>query len=193
MAKFILFGVLGFIVIVALAIGLWFRSSYNGFVDKSTNIDAQWAQVQVQYQRRFDLIPNLVEATQAIFNQEQEVFGDIAEARTRYSSAVASGDADEQVEATTEVESALARLLVVIENYPDLRSQQNVTQLMDELAGTENRIAVERSRFNDATRSYNASTKRFPGVIVANMFGYDERPFFEAAAGTDVPPSVQFQ
>jgi LemA protein len=192
MARIILFSTLGVLVLIALTIGLWFRSSYNGFVDKSAEIDSQWAQVQVQYQRRYDLIPNLVESVKGIFDQEQEVFGALAEARTRYSSAQASGDADEQVEATADVESALARLLVVVENYPDLRSQQNVTQLMDELAGAENRIAVERTRFNEATRDYNRATKRFPGVIVANMFGYEERPYFEAAAGTEVPPAVQF-
>jgi LemA protein len=192
MARTILYAVLGFLVIIAIVFGLWFRSSYNGFVDKSAAIDAQWAQVEVQYQRRYDLIPNLVSATQGIFDQEQEVFGAIAEARTRYASAQASGDSDEQVQAAAEVESALGRLLVVIENYPELRSQDNVTQLMDELAGTENRIAVERGRFNEATRDYNTATKRFPGVIVANMFGYDERPYFEAAAGTDVAPDVEF-
>ena len=192
MVRIVLLSILGFLILVVLGTGLWFRSSYNGFVDKSAAIDAQWAQVQVQYQRRFDLIPNLVAATQGIFEQEKAVFTALADARTRYSSAQASGDADAQVNATADVESALARLLVIVENYPDLRSQQNVSQLMDELAGTENRIAVERGRFNEATREYNTATKRFPGVIVANMFGYDERPYFEATAGTDVAPTVDF-
>ena len=188
----ILLAILGAIVLLALIGGLWLRSSYNGFVDRSTAIDAQWAQVQVQIQRRFDLIPNLVNATQGIFEQEREVFGAIAEARTRYSSAVASADPDAQVEAAGQVESALARLLVIVENYPDLRSQQNVTQLMDELAGTENRLAVERGRFNEATREYNRAVQRFPGVFVANLFGYDARPYFEPAPGTDVVPTVEF-
>ena len=192
MARIIVFSTLGAIVLIVLAIGIWSLSSYNGFVDKSEAIDSQWSQVEVQYQRRFDLIPNLVAATQGIFEQEREVFGDLAEARTRYSSAQSSGDPDEQVAAASEVEGALARLLVVIENYPDLRSQQNVTQLMDELAGTENRIAVERSRFNEATRKYNTATKRVPGVIVANMFGYDERPYFEATPGSETAPVVEF-
>jgi LemA protein len=192
MARIILLSTLGVIILIVLAVGLWFRSSYNGFVDKSAAIDAQWAQVEVQYQRRFDLIPNLVAATQGIFEQEREVFGALAEARAHYSSAQASGDPDEQVAAASEVESALARLLVIVENYPDLRSQLNVTQLMDELAGTENRIAVERGRFNEVTRKYNTSAKRFPGVLVANMFGYGQRPYFEAASGAETAPVVEF-
>jgi LemA protein len=185
-------GVLGLIVLLALIIGLWVRSAYNGLVDRSTNIDAQWAQVETQYQRRFDLIPNLVNSVQGIFEQEREVFGRLADARANYNSARATASVDDDVQATTQVESALARLLVIVENYPELRSQQNVTQLIDELAGTENRIAVERGRFNDATREYNRTVLRFPGNLIANMFNYDERPYFEAAEGTEVPPVVEF-
>jgi LemA protein len=180
---------IGVLLILALAIALWVRSSYNGFVDKSTAIDNQWAQVQVQYQRRFDLIPNLVESVKGIFQQEQEVFGRLADARTRYAGA---STPDAQVQAATQVESALARLLVIVENYPDIRSQQNVTQLIDELAGTENRIAVARQRFNDMTLDYNRAVKRFPGNVLAGMFSYGQRPYFESTAGAEEPPAVNF-
>ena len=117
-------------------------------------IDGQWAQVETQYQRRFDLIPNLVKSVEGIMKQEQAVFGAIAEARTRYAGAATI---NEKAKAATQLESALARLLVVMENYPELRSAENVTQLMDELSGTENRIAVERRRFNDLVKDYNTT------------------------------------
>lgn len=181
--------ILGFILLMALAIGLYLRGAYNGFVTKNEAITAQWGQVQTQYQRRFDLIPNLVEATKGIFQQEQTVFGQLADARTHYAGATTP---DQQAAAATQVESALARLLVIVENYPELRSQQNVTQLMDELAGTENRIAVERSRYNDLVRVFNTAVKSFPGNIVAGMFGFSQRAYFEAASGADVAPKVQF-
>ncbi|MBI2170897.1 MAG: LemA family protein [Chloroflexi bacterium] len=180
---------LGVILLIALAIGLYLRGAYNGFVEKDEAITAQWRQVETQYQRRFDLIPNLVEATKGIFQQEQAVFGAIAEARTRYAGAATP---DQRAQAATQMESALARLLVVVENYPDIRSQQNVTQLMDELAGTENRIAVERGRYNELVRVLNTSIRRFPASIIAGMFGFEARAYFEAAAGAEVPPKVQF-
>jgi len=180
---------LGVIAAIALIIALSLRGSYNGFVEKSTAIDGQWAQVETQYQRRFDLIPNLVESVKGIFEQEKEVFGRLADARSRYAGATTP---DQRAEAATQLEGALGRLLVVVENYPQLRSQVNVTQLMDELAGTENRVAVERSRYNDQVRSYNASVKRFPGNVVAGMFGFEQRAYFEAAPGAAEAPKVQF-
>ncbi|MBI4312506.1 MAG: LemA family protein [Chloroflexi bacterium] len=185
---------LGVVLVIGLIVALYFRGAYNGFVEKDEAITAQWGQVQTQYQRRFDLIPNLVEAVKGIFEQEQAVFGAIAEARTRYAGAVANpaSTPDDRAAAATQVESALARLLVVVENYPDIRSQANVTQLMDELAGTENRIAVERGRYNDLVRSLNTSVRRFPANMIAGMFGFDQRAYFEAASGADVAPRVQF-
>lgn len=182
-------GFLAFIILVALIVGLYIRNTYNGLVEKSQAIEAQWAQVETQYQRRFDLIPNLVEATKGIFEQERTVFGQLADARTRYSGAATL---DQRAEAATELESALARLLVVVENYPDLRSQANVTQLMDELAGTENRIAVERQRYNERVLAYNNTVKRFPSNTVAAMFNYSEHAYFRAASGADGAPKVQF-
>ncbi len=184
----------GIVAIVVIGIGLYFRGTYNGFVTQSEAIEGQWAQVQTQYQRRFDLIPNLVEATKGIFDQERAVFTAIADARTRYAGAVSNpaSTPDDRAVAATQVESALARLLVVVENYPDIRSQLNVIQLMDELAGTENRIAVERSRYNDRVRAYNTNIRRFPANVVSGMFGFDPRTYFEAAAGAEQPPKVQF-
>ncbi|MEK7777598.1 MAG: LemA family protein [Chloroflexota bacterium] len=177
------------ILLFALVVGLYIKSTYNGFIEKSQAVDAQWGQVQTQYQRRFDLIPNLVEATKGIFQQEQQVFGQLAEARTRYAGAVTP---DQRAQAATQVESALARLLVVVENYPQLHSQANVAQLMDELAGTENRISVERKRYNEQVLAYNNSVLRFPSNVIAGMFNFSQRNYFNAAPGTETAPKVQF-
>lgn len=177
--------VLGIVVVVLL----YGWSTYNGFVGKNEAVDGQWAQVETAYQRRFDLIPNLVESVKGIMGQEQEVFGTLAEARTRYAGA---RSVDEKVAAATEVEGALARLLVVVENYPNLRSSEAVTSLMTELEGTENRVAVERRRFNDAVRMLNVAVKRFPGNVIAGIFSFDERAYFEAAEGAEQVPQVEF-
>jgi LemA protein len=179
-------GVVGIAIVVGI---LYLVSFYNGLVGKSQGIDGQWAQVETQYQRRFDLIPNLVESVEGIFTQEQEVFGDIAEARTRYSGAAT---VDDKAAAAGELESALGRLLVVVENYPDLRSNESVQQLMDDLSGTENRISVERRRFNDQVRDYNTVIKRVPGNMLAPMFGFSDRAYFESAEGAEAAPRVQF-
>lgn len=173
-------------VIVFLALSL--MGFYNQLVTKTQAIGGQWAQVETQYQRRFDLIPNLVNSVEGIMAQEQKVFGDIAEARTRYSGATTI---DEKAMAATQLESALGRLLVIMENYPELKSAENVTQLMDELAGTENRISVERRRFNDLVRDYNTTILRFPARLIAGTFGFNERAFFEAAEGAELAPEVE--
>ena len=169
-------------------VGFSLMSTYNGLVTKSQNIDGQWAQVETQYQRRFDLIPNLVNSVKGIFTQEKEVFGQIAEARTRYSGAKSI---DAKAEAATQVESALARLLVIVENYPQLQSNQAVQGLMDELAGTENRISVERKRFNDQVREYNTTVKRFPTNQMANLFNFEARAYFEAVEPAETAPKVE--
>jgi LemA protein len=181
--------ILAAIIGLMVVLGLSLVGVYNSLVTRSQAVDSQWAQVETQYQRRFDLIPNLVESVKGIQAQEQAVFLGIAEARTRYAGATTP---QEQAEAANEMESALARLLVVIENYPDLRSADAVINLMDELAGTENRIAVERGRYNTEVRDYNTAIKRFPTVMVAGMFGFDERTYFESFPGADVPPRVDF-
>ncbi|MBI2676932.1 MAG: LemA family protein [Candidatus Yanofskybacteria bacterium] len=176
------------LVIIVLAI-LYVWSSYNGFVGANEAVDKQWAQVESQYQRRFDLIPNLVESVKGIMNQEQKIFGDLAEARTRYSGA---SNVSDRVGAANQVESALSRLLVVLENYPILKSAENVQTLMVQLEGSENRISVERQRFNDDVRGLNVKVKKFPGNIVASVFGFNEREYFEAVSGAENAPEVKF-
>lgn len=182
----VILGALGLIVVLSVIGVVGF---YNGLIGKTQAIDNQWAQVETQYQRRFDLIPNLVNSVKGIFEQEQKIFGDIAEARTRYSGATT---VDEKAAAAGGLESALARLLVIIENYPELRSSEAVQQLMDELAGTENRVAVERRRFNDLVKDYNTTIKRVPGNLIATMFGFTERAYFEAVEGAEQVPTVEF-
>ncbi len=143
---------IGIIVIVVIVIGIIIFGNYNSLVTKSQAIDGQWAQVETQYQRRLDLIPNLVATVKGYMTQEQTVFAQITDARTKYAGAQTT---DAKAAAGGEVESALARLLVIMENYPELKSITAVTQLMDELAGTENRISVERKRYNDLVLVYN--------------------------------------
>lgn len=182
----LILGVLGLIVVLGVVAVVGY---YNGLVTKTQNIDGQWAQVETQYQRRFDLIPNLVNTVKGLFAQEQTVFGEIAEARTRYAGATT---VDEKAAAAGRVESALARLLVVVENYPEIKSDAAVVGLMDELAGTENRVSVERRRFNDLVKDYSTTIKRFPGNMIAPMFGFSERAYFEAAEGAEAAPTVEF-
>jgi LemA protein len=177
------------VVLIVLIIGGVFWGSYNSLVTQSTAIDGQWAQVEAQYQRRFDLIPNLVNSVKGIMTQEQTVFNAIAEARTKYGAAATT---DEKAAAGSELETALGRLLVVMENYPQLRSVEAVTQLMDELAGTENRISVERTRYNDKVRDYNTSIKKFPTNLLASMFNFNEREYFKSVSGADQAPKVEF-
>ena len=174
------------LVVVVLVVGyLW--SFYNGLVAQSQNIDAQWGQVENQFQRRFDLIPNLVASVQGAMKQEQKVFGDLAEARTKYSGAQTTSD---KAAAAGEVESALSRLLVIMENYPQLKSVEAVQTLMAQLEGTENRVAVERSRFNDMIKPYNTKIATLPGKWLAPMFGFSTKAYFEAAAGASNAPQV---
>jgi LemA protein len=181
-------GIAAVVVIILILVGVvW--GNYNSLVTKSQAIDAQWAQVETQYQRRFDLIPNLVNSVKGIMSQEKTVFDQLAEARTRYAGATTT---DQKAVASGEVESALGRLLVIMENYPQLRSIEAVTQLMDELAGTENRISVERGRYNTKVQDYNTSIKKFPTNILASMFNFNERQYFKSVSGADQAPKVEF-
>ncbi len=177
-----------FIVAIVL-MGLSLVGTYNSLVSQSQSVDSQWAQVETQYQRRFDLIPNLVGATKGIFEQEKEVFGKLAEARQGYSGAQT---VSEKAQAAGQVESALSRLLVMVENYPELKSNESVLSLMDELAGTENRVVVERKRYNDEVRVYNTQVKRFPTNLMAPIFGFDEKMYFEALEAAATAPAVNF-
>jgi len=177
--------ILGIVVIL----GIWAFSSYNGFVRINEQVNGQWAQVESQYQRRFDLIPNLVESVKGIMTQEQEVFTALANARSNYAGAQT---VDQKAAAAGQVEGALGRLLAIVENYPQLQSSQTVQNLMVQLEGTENRIATERMRYNEVVRTYNTRVKQFPGRVMAALFGFDERTYFESAEGSDVAPQVQF-
>ena len=180
------------IVVLAVVVvaGLWGFSGYNSLVTLNEGADAQWAKVETQYQRRFDLIPNLVNSVKAVLTQEQTVFGDLAEARSKYSGATSP---DARAGAASQVESALSRLLVIVENYPQLQSSANVQDLMAQLEGTENRVSVERTRFNDTVRDYNTAIKRFPKNILASVMGFSERSYFEAVSGAEVAPAVNFE
>ncbi len=181
------FVILAVVVVLILLIGSWLVGFYNSVIKKDQAITAQWAQVENQYQRRFDLIPNLVEAVKGIMSQEQKVFGDLAAARTKYSSAQT---VTEKVAATNAVETSLGRLLAIIENYPQLKSAENVNTLMVQLEGTENRISVERQRFNEATQSYNTYIKQFPSNMLAVVFGFGQKDYFQAATGAETVPNV---
>lgn len=177
------------LLVLVVLVGVYIFSAYNRLVSANESVDSQWAQVESQYQRRIDLIPNLVESVKGIMKQEQEVFGKLAEARTRYGEArTVSGRA----QAATAVEGALARLLVVMENYPQLNSSENVQTLMAQLEGTENRISVERKRYNDQARNFNVLIKRVPTMWIALLFGYSEKNYFEAQAGAEKTPKVEF-
>jgi LemA protein len=164
--------------------------SYNRFVSQDEAIKTQWSQVENQLQRRNDLIPNLVEATKGFAAQERDVFQAIADSRAKLAGA---GTPDQKMAAANEQSSALARLLVVVENYPTLKSDATFARLMDELAGTENRIAVERMRYNEAVQAYNTSRRQFPANITAAIFGFKEdHKLFAAPESAKVAPKVDF-
>jgi LemA protein len=175
------------IVGVVIIIGAWFWTSYNSLVTTNEAVDNQWAQVETQYQRRFDLIPNLVNAVKGAMSQEQKVFDDLAAARASYSGAQTVND---KAAAATQVEGSLGRLIAIMENYPQLKSIEAVQTLMAQLEGTENRISVERSRFNDVVRSYNVMIKRLPMNLLAGMYGFTEKNYFAVAAGAANVPAV---
>jgi LemA protein len=177
------------VLVIVLALVFWGVSKYNGFIIQGEQITAQWAQVENQYQRRFDLIPNIVNTVKGVAKQEQTVFGAIADARTRYSGAVTS---DQKAQAATQVESALGRLLVIAENYPVLQSSQAYRDLIVSLEGTENRITVERQKYNDLVRVFDTNVKTFPTSIIANIFGVTERAYFNVPTENQTAPKVDF-
>ena len=180
---------IGVLLVSLLVIGGILGGMYNSLVTKEQAIEAQWANVETQYQRRYDLIPNLVESVKGYMTQEKTIFDNLAEARSRYAGATTT---DEKAVASGEVEVALARLLAIMENYPVLRSVEVVTNLMDELAGTENRISVERRSYNDKVRDYNTAIKTFPRNMLASMFGFTAHEYFESVSGADQVPKVEF-
>ena len=181
--------VLGLILLVVLLLAGYVRTTYNDMVSQQEQIRTAWAQVENQLQRRFDLIPNYVEAVKGYAKQETTIFTEIAEARARIGGAQAVPD---KIAANNELSRALARLLVVVERYPELKSSENFMRLQDELSGTENRIAVERMRYNEAARSYNIRVRQFPANLVASSFNFEQHPLFEAPAAAKAAPRVQF-
>lgn len=178
------------VVLVALVgLGGCVAGNYNSLVQKKADVENKWAQVDNQLQRRGDLIGNLVESVKGAAGQEQEVFGDIARARA----AMAGARTPESgITAAQGMDNALSRLLVVIENYPQLRSMEAFKQLMDELAGTENRIATERMRYNDSVKSYNITVRSFPMNLFAGMFNFKEAPTYPVPDASKVVPKVDF-
>jgi LemA protein len=163
--------------------------SYNKFVGQEEGIKAQWAQVDNQLQRRNDLIPNLVNTVKGYAAHEQGVFQAIADSRAKMAGAKSP---DEKIAAANEQSSALARLLLVVENYPNLKADQQFARLMDELSGAENRIAVERMRYNEKVQAYNTLRRSFPSNVTGKMFGFKEYPFFQAPAEARQVPKVDF-
>ena len=181
-------------LLVVAAVGLS-GCSYNRFVGQEEAIKTQWAQVENQLQRRNDLIPNLVETVKGYAQQERDVFGQIADARSKMSGAQSAAPGvptEQKIQAANEQSAALGRLLVVVENYPQLRSNESFNRLMDELSGTENRIATERMRYNERVQEYNTSRRRFPANVTAGIFGFKEYPLFNAPPEAERVPKVDF-
>ncbi|HET9062461.1 MAG TPA: LemA family protein [Candidatus Binatia bacterium] len=162
---------------------------YNRLVAQGEATDAAWSEIDNQLQRRNDLVPNLVATVKGFAAHEQEVLTQVTEARSRVAGA---GTPADKMAASNELSGALSRLLVVVERYPNLKADQNFLRLQDELAGTENRLAVARMRYNDAARAYNTSGKSFPTLITARLFGFEAKPYFEAPAETKAAPKVEF-
>jgi len=194
----LVFGFLGFkrpimfigIPIVLLIAGFWVVGIYNNLVGMDQNVKQSWAQVENQLQRRYDLIPNLVETVKGYAKHEKELFENVTMARSAWAGAKTTS---EKVAAANQIEGALGRLMVVVENYPTLKASENFRALQDELAGTENRMAVARMRYNDAVQEYNTTAKRIPTVFFVNLFGFDrEKIFFEAVKEAKEAPKVRF-
>lgn len=186
------------IAVVILSIFFWFKGSYNDMVNRRENVSAQWSNVENQYQRRLDLIPNLVSTVKGYAAHEENTLTDVVNARAKATQMQLN--VDQLDEATMkklntvqgELSSALSRLMAISESYPDLKANQNFLDLQAQLEGTENRIAVERRKFNDVARSYNAYIQQFPRNILAGMFGFTPKPYFEANAGAENAPKVEF-
>lgn len=175
---------------IVLLLLLWIIAGYNGLVSARENVTTQWAQVEAQYQRRMDLIPNLVSTVKGAARFEQETLLGVTEARTKW---MQGGSRRERIAAADQFESALARLLVTVEAYPQLQAVAAFRDLMAQLEGTENRIAVARRDYNEAVRTYNLRVKRFPGNFLATVFGYEVETFFEAQSGAETAPKVEFE
>ncbi len=190
--------VIGVIVIILIGIFMWFKGSYNQMVTRSEGVSSQWSNVENQYQRRLDLIPNLVNTVKGYAEHEQNTLTQVVEARAKATQMRINFD---QLDEKTiqqfnsmqgELSSALSRLMAISEQYPNLKANENFRDLQAQLEGTENRIAVERRKFNEDVKTYNAYIRSFPKNIIANMFGFTVKPYFEAAAGAEKAPEVKF-
>lgn len=180
-----LFGALAVLVLLAILLG----GMYNGLVKKSVAVDTAWAQVENVLQRRADLIPNLVATVKGYAKHEKDIFDQLAQARAHYAGATS---VQGKMAAADEMGGALSRLMVIVENYPNLKANETFARLMDELAGTENRIAVERKRYNEAVQDYDVSIRRLPYNLIAGPMGFKEKPFFQAQPAAQEVPKVDF-
>ncbi len=186
------------IAVLVLSIFLWFKGSYNGMVQMSENVSEQWSNVENQYQRRLDLIPNLVSTVKGYAAHEEKTLTEVVDARAKATQMQINFDNLNEAtlkklnQTQGELSSALSRLMAISESYPDLKANQNFLELQAQLEGTENRIAVERRKFNEVVRSYNAYIRKFPKNIVAGMFGFTAKPYFEANSGAENAPKVEF-
>ena len=183
---------------VVAVVAIFFYATYNGFVNREEGLKSAWSNVETQYQRRADLIPNLVNTVKGYAAHETQTLNEVTEARARATSINLSADdlTPERLaqfqQAQAQVRSALGRLIAVSESYPDLKANQNFLELQAQLEGTENRIAVARKDFNAAAQQYNVSVRRFPANLVARMFGFGQKPYFESAEGAAAAPQVTF-
>ncbi len=186
------------IVVIIILIYSWFKGSYNNMVTYEEGINTSWANVENVYQRRADLIPNLVNTVKGYAEHEKQTLTDVIEARAKATSVsinpgeLTAASMQQFQQAQAGLSSALSKLMVVVERYPDLKANQNFLELQAQLEGTENRIANERRKFNETTKIYNIYIKKFPKNILANMFGFEQKPYFEAEKGTEKAPVVEF-
>lgn len=177
------------ICVAVLLAGLWLGTSYNRLITLQTAVEENWANIETQYQRRIDLIPNLVTTVKAFAQHEQTLFTQLAQLRSQWQTAQSI---DAKIATAQSIDGALGRLIAVAENYPQLRSSENFLSLQDELAGTENRIAVARTRYNEAIKYYNTAVRRFPTNIIAGLFNFGEKQSFAAVSGAERAPTVTF-
>ena len=187
-----LLAVLGVIAVVIIAIVVWGISTSNNLMTLREDVRMQQSQVETTLQRRSDLIPNLVNTVKGYATHEEEVFTEIADARSKLAGSIESGDIDSISKSNSELDSALSRLLAITENYPDLKASEQFTALQDELAGTENRINVARQHYNEKVMTYNTTVQRFPTSIIAGIFGYSPAEYFEASEEAQEVPEVNF-
>jgi LemA protein len=180
---------IGIVLLVILIPIIWYMSTYNSLITMDNGVEAKWQQVEVQYQRRMDLIPNLVNTVKGYASFEQKVITDVTDMRSRWQTATTRED---KINAADGLDQALGRLIAVSENYPDLKANQNFLALQDELTNTENKIAVERQRYNDAVRDYNIAINQIPTNIVAQNLGLTKKPYFESKKGSEEPAQVDF-